>query len=84
MDAENTLFLDIWEVVKGYCPARKRDELAHRLLHILEDHGFESERFTNLLGEDFNLDNAVNEWIEEHEDDIEDNYEEEYYLEDED
>lgn len=79
MEYDNTLILDIWENIKGYCPARKRDEMAHRLLHVFEDHGSDSKQFEQLLSEDFNLDNAIKEWISEDEDE----YNEEFFLEDE-
>lgn len=82
MEPDNILILDIWEIVKGYCAAKKRDELAHRLLHVFEDNGAESSHFEQLLGEDYNLDNAVQEWIEEHDEDDEDEYDCEYYEED--
>ncbi|NJO64309.1 MAG: hypothetical protein HC836_40920 [Richelia sp. RM2_1_2] len=84
MEADNDLIVSIWELVKGYCPAKKRDELAHRILHVFEDHGMDSDKYECLLGEDFNLDNAVNEWIEEHAKDEEREYEfNEYFVEDE-
>ena len=83
MEHDNTLLLNIWELTRGYCPAKKRDELAHRLLHIFEDHGADSSLFDQLCGEDFNLDNAIDEW--QH--DTEENnsgHGDEYFLEDED
>lgn len=82
MEPDNSLILDIWEVVRGYCVAKKRDELAHRLLHIFEDHGADASHFEQLLGEDFNMDNAVDEWVDEHDDGEENEYEEEYFEED--
>lgn len=80
MEPDNTLLLDLWESIRGYCPAKKRDELALRLLYILEDHGADSRLYEQLREEDFNLDNAIDEWNHNHNED-EDN---EYFEEDED
>lgn len=82
MEIENDLIVDIWEIVKGYCSAKKRDELAHRLLHVFEDHGADGSKYNQLFGEDFHLDNAVEEWLEEHEEDLNENHDGEYFEED--
>ena len=82
MHIENELIVDIWEIVKGYCSAKKRDELAHRLLHVFEDHGADSSVYNRMLGEDYHLDNAIEEWVEEHEHGDADEHDDEYFEED--
>lgn len=76
---DNELIIDVWDLVKGYCVSKKRDELAHRLLHIYEDHGADADQFDLMIGEDHNLDNAINEWISEHSAD-EDEEDEDGYI----
>ncbi len=86
MEPENDLILEIWEVVKRYCPAKRRDELAGQILRIFEDHGADPVAFEKMLGEDYNLDNAITERSKhrDDEDEIDPYKDEEYFWDDED
>jgi hypothetical protein len=64
MEPDNDLFLGLWDIVKEYCPAAKRVELAERLLKMFEDFGVDSYEFKELLGEDYDLDCAVQSFLD--------------------
>jgi hypothetical protein len=73
MEPDNDLFLAIWDIVKEYCPEGKRVSLADRLLSMFEDFGVDTYEFKELLGEDYDLDCAIQAFLSsEDEDDYDD------------
>lgn len=66
-DSDNTLIVEIWEVVRDVVPAAKREDAALRFLKIFEDNGFDIE---DIEGEDPILDEALNLIKDEDEEEI--------------
>lgn len=61
MEIDAKTVADLWETVKEYVPANKREELALSFLQVFMDNDVEIEDMEDLHGVDDNLDTALAE-----------------------
>lgn len=71
MELDAKTVLDLWECVKEFVPANKREELAISFLTVFVDNDVEIEDLEDLKGADHDLDNALDDVYE---DEFEDDY----------
>jgi hypothetical protein len=64
MEIDAKTVADLWEAVKDFVPANKREELAHSFLSVFVDNDFEIEDVEDLHGIDDALDTALDELYE--------------------
>lgn len=72
MEIDAKTVADLWETVKEYVPANKREELALAFLTVLVDNDVDIEDYEDLKDVDDDLENAINELFD-------DGYEDEDY-----
>ncbi len=61
MNAESTLFIEIWQAVRDLLPGAKRGDAAAALLSALVDYGFDASDLRDVPGEDDHLTAAFEE-----------------------
>jgi hypothetical protein len=69
MELDAKTVADLWETVKEYVPANKREELALAFLGVLIDNDVVIEDMEDLKDVDDDLDNAISELLDEGYDD---------------
>lgn len=74
MNSEARLILEVWDSVRDFIPAAKREDVASLMLRSFEEYGFDPEDFADLVGEDKTLEEVYNL--------LYDTAEEDYYDED--
>jgi glycine cleavage system regulatory protein len=65
MEIDAKTVADLWETIKEYVPANKREELALAFLEVFVDHDIEIEDMEDLHGVDDNLDTALEEMFDQ-------------------
>jgi hypothetical protein len=71
MEIDAKTVADLWETVKEYVPANKREELALSFLEVFVNNDVDIEHMEDLNGVDDNLDTALTEVFGEEIDDEE-------------
>jgi hypothetical protein len=71
MEIDAKTVADLWETIKEYVPANKREELALAFLEVFVDNDIEIEDIEDLHGVDDNLDTALEEVFDQEIDDDE-------------
>jgi hypothetical protein len=71
MEIDAKTVADLWETVKEYVPANKREELALSFLEVFVNNDVDIEHMEDLNGVDDNLDTALAEVFGEEIDDEE-------------
>jgi hypothetical protein len=71
MEIDAKTVADLWETVKEYVPANKREELALSFLEVFVNNDVDIEHMEDLNGIDDNLDTALTEVFGEEIDDEE-------------
>lgn len=69
MTSEYALTTEIWELVRDFIPANKRDDVAFGLLNCLNEFGFERKDLVDIQDEDKHLSYAYHEVFAEDEPD---------------
>jgi hypothetical protein len=70
---------DIWMTFKEYLDKKHVEMAAERFIDLLADYGLSDQAFTELLGNDYILDNAINYYLEVDDDTDDYNDEEDEY-----
>ena len=65
MEIDAKTVMDLWESVKDFVPANKREECAHSFLSVFVDNDIEIEDVEELHGVDDDLDTALEELFED-------------------
>jgi hypothetical protein len=69
MDVDTSVIIDLWEVIAENVPNSRKEELATKLVSIFAKEGVEKNEFNSILGEDDYIDNAVEHYFSDEEDD---------------
>lgn len=72
MELDTSVIIDIWELISDNVSNNKKDDLAIKLVSILAKEGVEKSDFNAIRGEDDHLDNAVDHFFADEEEDYED------------
>ncbi len=77
MELDNSIIVDLWELISDGTPNNKKEDLASRFVALLAREGVEKSDFNAVRGEDDHLDNAADnhfsdEGIGDYDDDYED------------
>lgn len=75
MTSENTLVLEIWELVRDQLPAARRLETAAALLRAFEEYGFDERDLSEIVEEDAYLAKAYYEVFDVDQEDEDDDKE---------
>jgi hypothetical protein len=75
MELDNSVIIDLWELISVGAPNTKKEDLAIRLVTLLAREGVEKTDFNSVRGEDEHLDSAVDHYFSE---DSEDDYDDDY------
>jgi hypothetical protein len=78
MELDNSVIIDMWELISDNAPNNKKEELAARFVTLLAREGVEKSDFNSVRGEDDHLDNAVDNYFS---DEIDEDYDDEYSYE---
>lgn len=79
MELDTSVIIDIWELISSNVPNGKKEDLAIKLISILNKEGVEKDDFEIIRGEDDWLDSALDHFFgDERDDEYEDTYNEEY------
>ena len=65
MEIDAKTVMDLWESVKDFVPANKREECANSFLSVFVDNDIEIEDVGELHGVDHDLDTALEELYED-------------------
>ena len=69
---------DVWMMFKEYLDKKHVEMASERFIDLLADYGVSDETFTDLLGTDSTLDNAIRYYLELDELDSDDDYNDEW------
>jgi hypothetical protein len=72
MDLDNSIIIDLWELMSDGAPNNKKEELAIRFVTLLAREGVEKGDFNAVRGEDDHLDNAVDHYFSDESNDSDD------------
>ena len=72
--SESNLVIEVWEQVRDYLPAARRQEAAVGIIRAFVEFGFDKEDFSDIIDEDDVLTAAFNEAFDEGEDEDQDRY----------
>lgn len=74
MELDNSVIIDLWELISDNVPNNKKEDLAIKLVTILAREGVEKTDFNSIRGEDDHLDNAVDHYFNDEDDEYDDTY----------
>ncbi len=80
MNDEAQLLVLIWESIQEYIPHKEKKEVASAIVRHMTEYGHDLQLLRDAEGEDNVLDTVLNEFIEEEDDDLFEDYEEEEEL----
>lgn len=69
MELDNSVIIDLWELISDSVPNNKKEDLANRFVTLLAKEGVEKSDFDSVGGEDDHLDNAVAHYFSDEDDD---------------
>ena len=67
---EEEQIIDIWNMFKEYIDKKHIEMAAERFVDLMADFGTGDDTFTNCLGNDYSLDQAINYYLDIDEDDV--------------
>lgn len=69
MDVNISVIIDLWEMIAENVPNSRKEELSTKLISIFAKEGVEKSEFNAILGEDDYIDNAIEHYFADEEDD---------------
>lgn len=77
MELDNSVMIDLWDLISDNVANNKKDDLAIKFVTILAREGVEKRDFNSVRGEDEYLDAAVDHYFSDEDDGYEMDYEDE-------
>lgn len=74
MELNASVIIDLWEVIAENVSNNRKEELATKLISILAKEGVEKSEFNSIAGEDDYIDNAIEHYFSDEDDEYDNLY----------